>query len=155
MIKKRDTVPAIWSPYLACDKSRLEAVQHKFLRYLAFKDGRPMHPHDHNYSSIMNRFKIPTLASQRKVNDAVFMFKLVRGGVDCPDLTDKLVQRSLPYNLRHFRQFEEATFSSSRALFAQIPRLISTWHELPVHISTSDSLSMFKRLVKTEYYRFE
>ena len=47
----------VWTLYLAYEKDRLGSVQH-------FKSGRPMHPHDHDYSPIMNRFKIPSLSSQ-------------------------------------------------------------------------------------------
>ena len=59
----------VWSPYLLCDIKKLEPVQHNFLRYLAFKSGRPINPFDHDYSSIMQRYAIPSLASRRRVND--------------------------------------------------------------------------------------
>ena len=49
---------------------------------LAFESGRPMHPHYHGYSPIVDRFKIPSLSSQRNVKDAIFAFKLIHGGVD-------------------------------------------------------------------------
>ena len=41
------------------EEKRLESVQ-QFLRYLAFKSGRPMYPHDHVYSAIIDRFEIPS-----------------------------------------------------------------------------------------------
>ena len=80
----------VWTPYLAYEKDRLESDQHKFLRHLAFKSGRPMHPHDHDYSPIMDRFRIPSLASQRYVKDAIFAIKFIHGGVDCADLSTPL-----------------------------------------------------------------
>ena len=138
-----------WTPHLAYEKDRLESVQHKFLRYLAFKSGHPMHPHDHNYSTIMDRFKIPSLASQRNVKDAIFAFKLIHGGVDCVYLSDMFVLRDISYNLRYFRPFEEVTPGSNYRSFAQIPRLISTWHKLPSSITAETNLGRFKMLVKS------
>ena len=41
---------SVWSSYLLCDIKKLESAQHKFLRYLAFKCGRLLHPFDHGYS---------------------------------------------------------------------------------------------------------
>ena len=143
------------TPYLAYEKHRMESVQHKFLRYLAFKSGRPMHPHDHDDSPIMNRFKISSLSSQRNVKDVIFAFKLIHGGVDCADLSNRFIMRDISYNLRYIRPFEETTAGTNYRSVAQIPRLISTWHKLPPSNAAETNVVRFKRLVKLAWFKYE
>ncbi|KAK2575277.1 hypothetical protein KPH14_007662 [Odynerus spinipes] len=45
----------IWSPHQYKYQLMLERVQHKFLRYAAFKSGQPMARDNHDYSQVMNR----------------------------------------------------------------------------------------------------
>ena len=61
---------SVWSPYIGYEVKRLEQVHHKFLRYLAFKSGRPMHQHN-QHSGVMSKFKLPSLVSIRKVKDFI------------------------------------------------------------------------------------
>ena len=122
---------SVWTPYLAYEKDRLESVQHEFLRYLAFKSGRIMHPHDQDYSAIMDQFKISSVSSQRNVKDAIFSFELIHGGEDCADLSNRFIITNISYNFRYISPFEETTAGTNYRSFAQISRLISTWHKLP------------------------
>ena len=42
----------IWRPYYKNNKNRLESIQHRALRFLAFKQGNPMGRFDHDYSKL-------------------------------------------------------------------------------------------------------
>lgn len=44
---------SVWSPYYDVYKKQIESVQHRFLRHLAYKQGKPMAITDHEYSDIM------------------------------------------------------------------------------------------------------
>ena len=53
----------IWSPHYDVHIKKLESVQHRLLRYLAFKSGYPMNFVDHNYSQLASAFNLPSILS--------------------------------------------------------------------------------------------
>lgn len=78
----------VWSPYYNIHINRIERVQKKFLRYLAFR----MHFEvvDHDYTYLMRSFKISLLNSRRIVNDLKFLFKLLNSIICCPELLSRV-----------------------------------------------------------------
>ena len=144
----------IWSPHLGCDQDRLETVQHKFLRYLSFKNGQPMDPFSHDYSSIMSLFKVPSLKSNRESRDAILAFKLINEWVDCEYLCNVFKPRELTHNIRNPRTYEVERYTSNYILHSTKPRLIRTWNELPNCIQSTTDLPAFKDLVKKETFKY-
>ena len=43
-------VSMLWRPFYKNNINRLESIQHRVIRYLAYKEGNPMNRFDHNYS---------------------------------------------------------------------------------------------------------
>ena len=76
----------IWSPSTAVDQKKLEKVQHSFIRALSFKIKEPMSYLNHDYSELASRFEIPSLVSLRSYYDLVFLFKVLNGLVDSPQI---------------------------------------------------------------------
>ena len=62
-----------------------------------------MHPHDHEYSGVMQKFKLSSLATIGTVNDSSMAYKLIVGEIDCDELCDKFVNRNFSYELHQFR----------------------------------------------------
>ena len=116
----------IWSPYQVGDKDRLETVQHKFLRYLSYKNGSPIDPFCRVYNGIMSTFKVPSLDSLRSVHDATFAFKLINNFIDSAELSNHFQHRIILYDFRYARIFDEETYGSNYTYFSTIPRLIIT-----------------------------
>lgn len=141
----------VWSPYVRLDINRLETVQHKFLRYLSFKNNSPMAYDNHDYSHVMTRFNIPSLESQRTINDSMLAFKLIHNIMDCQELSQLFVHRSVPYNFRSMRTFTESTHRVNYSYHSLIPRLIRSHHNLPFMVNDSMSVVVFKRLIKQHF----
>ena len=116
-----------------------------------------MHPLDHEYLGRMQKFKLPSLASIRKVKDSIMASKLIVGEIDYEDLCDKFVDGDLPYELCQIRPFLESSVSSRfrMARFSLIPRLIDTWNGLPTSITNETYFPKFKWLVKSTFLKYE
>lgn len=79
----------IWNPYLSYQSDILEKLNHKYLRYVAYKIGNPMRFNDHNYKVISNKMCIPSLESARNRIDLIFAFNIININIDCPYLLSK------------------------------------------------------------------
>ena len=145
----------IWSPHVAVDQYRLETVQHKFLRYLSFKNGQAMDPFSHDYSNIMSLYSVPTLKSYRDLRDVLFAFKIINECIDCDTLCKLFKRRQLPYELRNPRLFKEERFNANYTSYSTIPRLIKAWHDLPSSIVSVTEANVFKKLVKQEILKYK
>ena len=86
---KLDYSSVVWSPIYNFI-NRLEAVQRRFLKFIAYKIDRvyPQRGTDHN--ALLNRFDFLSLKHDRECSTLVFLFKLGNGLVDCPELLEQL-----------------------------------------------------------------
>lgn len=78
----------IWSPYQLGHISQLNKVQTHFLRVLGVRLG-------YDYlgvpvEELEQRFNLQPLDLRRLFNDLLFVFKLVNGTLDCPDLLHQI-----------------------------------------------------------------
>lgn len=78
----------VWSPYYEVSSKLTESVQRKFLRHLAFKEGHRILNHD--YSEILTRNNITTIENRRKINDIIFLCKLLKNKIDLPEILQKI-----------------------------------------------------------------
>jgi hypothetical protein len=101
----------IWHPYLAKDQLRLERVQNKFLSYASYilKINHP--PHD--YSLIRNTLKIPSLSTRRLDADSNFIFSLLNGFIDAPDLLSSISFRVPSHSARNHQLFAVPTHKTA------------------------------------------
>ena len=76
----------IWRPHLKVNTARLERVQHKALRHLAYLSGNPMSRFDHDYAAVGETFGLPTILSSMVASDNVLTFKIMSNGVQCSEL---------------------------------------------------------------------
>ena len=65
---------------------KLEAINHQFLRYLAYKRGRPMPYIDHNYQQISQTENLPTIKSTLKFYDIIYAYKIVNNLIPSPQI---------------------------------------------------------------------
>ena len=78
----------VWSPAYSVHKYRLERVQNKFLRYVAFKQGIPSA--DIMYDSLLRKCHLTTLENRRCSADLAMLYKILNGVVDCPALLSSI-----------------------------------------------------------------
>ena len=80
----------VWSPQSLTHIATIEDVQKKFLRTCSFRMKVPLVDGHTNYNLILSRLNLTSLESRRSVNDLSFLYKLLRGDVDCSFLLGRL-----------------------------------------------------------------
>jgi len=75
----------IWSPSANIHTQYLESIQNRFLRFLSYKCNIPRLPHS-PYNPLLSTLNMSSLAVRRNILDFKFLFKLVNGYIDCPEL---------------------------------------------------------------------
>ncbi|CAG9121479.1 unnamed protein product [Plutella xylostella] len=84
----------VWNPRYAVYINRIERIQRKFTRYLGFKFKVPYRPYEHR----CERFHLLPLELRRSVADVIFVLKVARGEIDCPQLL-QLIKLRVPERL--------------------------------------------------------
>lgn len=83
----------IWAPHTRTYCLLIERVQHKFLRFAAFRLGRPMGPLDHDYTAISLLLNMQSLECRRCMADLVFLYSILNNLFDVPALSSLIVFR--------------------------------------------------------------
>jgi len=78
----------IWNPYTKTDTDFIEHVQNRFLKFVAFKFNLTIDYHDSTH--IRSFRNIPALFSTREIAAISFIYKLINGITDDPDLLNCL-----------------------------------------------------------------
>lgn len=74
----------VWSPQYSVHGLRIERIQKRFLRHLAFASGKlRMLP---SYTDKLQNFNVCTLKARRQLLDMTFLFKVFNNHIDCPEL---------------------------------------------------------------------
>ncbi|KAL1448517.1 hypothetical protein WDU94_012206 [Cyamophila willieti] len=89
----------VWNTHYANQISKLESVQRKFFRIVAYRDHSRIINHD--YRDIHRKHHFCTFEERRKIMDAIFLFKLLNSLVECPDLLHQIDFRLNNCNTRN------------------------------------------------------
>lgn len=144
----------IWSPFYDNNIVKLEKVNHKFLRYLAFKAGCPMNHFDHDYEVVAKRFSIPSVKSLHNYYDLFFAFKVIKKFI-CSEDVNKLFQfRDIKFNIRNPRQLLEIRSRDNQSYFSAINRLRRNWNLSPATLRNCNSLNLFKKECKSYSFQY-
>ena len=95
----------IWSPYYQCHISRLEQVQNKFLKYLLYKHHIPSDNLCYEVRAMLCGYQ--SLEVRRHNYYLYFLYKLIHGKIDCPQLLGQLNFRTPRILLRQNQLFSE------------------------------------------------
>lgn len=148
----------IWYPYCSTHISRVERVQHKFIKYalhsITFLDPPP------SYIDRCRFIQLKTLENRRTFLSQLFIYKIIRGFVDCPDLlrliSFHIPPRILRNNCIFYDPVHRTNYSSnelvSRALreFNRISCMKSD--RIQVNIDFGDSINVFKDMLDIIYF---
>lgn len=139
----------IWSPHYEVDYKKLESIQRKFLRYISYKQGRPMHYFDHDYSNISISLKLNTVQSVHTYNDILLVRQVLYGYINSQEMSRIFEERQTLYNLRGSKILTEKKTSSVNTMYhATTNRLRRLWNDVSNDLKTCTSLDTFKRLLK-------
>lgn len=78
----------VWNPVYEVHSNRLERIQKRFLYHVAYNDNK-CRVLD-SYSSRLQYYRMTPLHTRRKAADVVFLYKIVSGLIDCPELLNRL-----------------------------------------------------------------
>ena len=136
----------IWSPHQNYLIKDIERVQRRFLRLVGIRMG-------FNYlevplEDVASFLALPSLESRRRSQDIIFLYKLINGTMDCPELLEKINFR-ISTGTRSKSLFAHPTASTSYAANSTLMRLHRQGNLLPDHIDLfSISLTALKRALK-------
>lgn len=82
----------VWRPHYATHSLRLERVQKRFLRHLSFSADKAIKAASYNVR--LRHFRMQSLESRRNIADVMFLFKVLRNDIDCPQLLATLSLRA-------------------------------------------------------------
>lgn len=131
----------VWNPHYDIYIKRLESVQKRFLWQLSFKCNlAKILP---SYEDRLRHFHLKTLYSRRKLLDNMFLYKLINGHIDAPNLLCKTninVPSRLP-RLNKYSPFVQKIARTNLGQFSPLNRIFKTYnvaHNLKAFDDTRD-----------------
>lgn len=83
----------VWNPRYDVYIDRLESIQRRFLKYLCFRV--KINYDSSNYLDLCKKFHFLPLKNRRDISDYLYMLKIIKSNIDCPELLSK-VQFNIP-----------------------------------------------------------
>ena len=152
---KLEYASIIWSPLYMIHKQRIEYVQRRFLKHLAFRlDGvYPARGYDH--LALLRRFRVLSLADRRIYASLVFLYKLINYNIDCPDLLQRIrfhipareVRRTTYFYLPYYRTNADRKSPLYQACDSYNNLLLEIQHTGQLIDIHDSSLSIFKKII--------
>lgn len=142
----------IWNPRYAVHINRIERIQNKFLKFLAFKTNTLIV--DKDYHPIKSRFKILSLESGRTVTDLCTLHKILNSQIDSPYLLSQLNLCVPARNLRNTNLFHIPYSRTNTGQHSPLLRIQSLYNTLNSNLNLdifSTSLMQFKRHIKASF----
>ena len=154
-----DYCSPVWSPSSQYLIDKVERVQRKFLKHLAFQNR--LRYDDYTYLELCKHFKLSTLEARRSISDITYFNKLITNNVNSPPLTSS-VYLSVPTIRRNTCSLSlRSGQSRSTSLFCTLkksrlkirktsyfPRTTAIANSLPDDVDVFDTnITMFKRSV--------
>jgi len=119
----------VWCPNTIDDQYKIERVQRKFLKYAAYVLQIDCPPHD--YSQVLHRLNLSSLADRRDQAHLLFLGKLISGGLGTPDLLQTVNFHVPVFNSLSVYPFSIPFCSSNYMLNRPIIRMMKLANEDP------------------------
>ncbi|KAG6452984.1 hypothetical protein O3G_MSEX007903 [Manduca sexta] len=74
----------VWNPFYQAHSNRIEMVQKRFLYHLCYSDNKCRT--FNSYLEKLNHYRMTTLKVRRKISDLIFLYKLLHGKINSPQL---------------------------------------------------------------------
>jgi hypothetical protein len=131
----------IWNPHTAKLKTKLERVQHKFLRFVASKCLQ-ISPDKIDYSDIETQLKLDTLELRRIFADVKFTVKSFNGEIDGQTFLHNF-KFSVPNSTRSSNVFHPQASQTDSGNHSVFNRLMKTYNRTynsakPLHVQPTD-----------------
>ena len=133
----------IWSPYQTNLINKIERIQNRFLRVLAFKTGKI----DISLKNIADEYGIELLENRRKFYDVAWLYKLLNSAIICREVL-RQIPINVPQTNAHVSQtFYTSTYRQNYSLFALINRMLTLGNSIDNFDFFYDNLVRLKSLM--------
>jgi Reverse transcriptase (RNA-dependent DNA polymerase) len=140
----------IWNPYYGIYKDMLETVQHKFLRFVAYRLGIQAVNYTYDYSALCSNLNLTTLNNRRIQADLIFLFKLISGISHAPELLSNINFRINIMNTRSDETFHVMYHPRNYGLQRPLTRIVRSANKIDLDYFGL-SLSLFKKRLKAHF----
>ena len=113
---------------------RLERIQHRALRHIAFLSNNPISRFDHDYTSVAETFSMASVSSSMIAADIVLVYKIMSNHIKCTDLRILFPIYSPNYVLRSRNPFYPEMPSSRQAEANPVYRITRCYNEISEQI---------------------
>jgi hypothetical protein len=140
----------VWSPQYDVYIQRIERIQKRFLWHLSYQNNKAKQLP--SYKDRLNYFRLSSLRERRLLLDQTFLYKIINGAVECPELL-RLINLNVPHKLpRRVRYipFSETGSKSNLGHHATMNRLQRQHNQLHKDCDIDifcDTLGRFKRKI--------
>jgi hypothetical protein len=139
----------LWSPYYDVHVRNIERVQNKLLRFINYRLGIPIN--EINYPEIRNMCGLQTLSERRSISDMVFLYKLINGLIDSPQIL-QMVNLHIPKRTTRNRCTFSTDLATTNYTFnVPIQRMLREGNRLGDIDIFATSLNYFKKLLIAKY----
>lgn len=118
----------IWKPFYLHHIIRLERLQRRFVRLVGTRLGMPFF--EVPVEDLMTQLNLCPLATRRDLADLFFLFKLINGMLDCPDLLS-MVNFRIPRSTRSTELFAHQHHRTNYLKFGTMARLHRLGNSVP------------------------
>ena len=127
----------LWSPFTQTASDKLEAIQHRLLRYCSLKTNHPLSFLDHDFTPLLFKYY-----------DLIAAFKIIREIMVCQELTSLFSQREFTYCIRNPRPIHEQIHTKNYSFNTPIARLRRAWNQLPGNTRDIVLIGAFKSALR-------
>ena len=126
----------VWTPYMACDSNRLEAVQRRATR--AVKNLKKK-----SYSERLRLIGLPTLSYRRKRADMIQVYNIFNS-TDNISVNTLLTPDPDSRTRGHTFKLKKQRANTKKRANSFRHRVVDCWNSLPQEVVSSNSLNSFK-----------
>lgn len=136
----------VWNPKYNIYINRLEGIQRRFLRYTQYRSNCYLP----NYVSRCKKFHILPLHERRRIADLAFLFNLVNGSVDVPELVSRIALRVPSVFLRRSHllnvQIEKKAYRQNSFMLRACRTFNAACQDTELNLFTTSIRQLKKRL---------
>lgn len=105
---------------------KIEKVQRRFIRFIAYK----INMSGCSITDVEKRFNLVSLQARRKFIDVSFIFKMLNGMIECPEILEKIGIRVPSINTRNHNLFSLKFHKNNFVLNSPLHRMLRFCNEL-------------------------
>lgn len=137
----------IWNPHQITQSNNIEKLQHRFVKWVCFKQNIPYHRVD--YPTLCGQLNLISLQSRRTISDISFILKILNNSINVPDLLSSLNFNVPSRFTRNYTIFRLPQFKIDTFRFSSLNRCMRAVNELYGIVNLDISNICVKTIINT------